>query len=896
MSRLQGLKRLMLIAAAPVLLTGFTVPADGISPTPVCDVGCGSSDRAEDSSLTQHIMAETNTSMVLALGIPTWRNLEPCTKDPTGALTCYDNSSDTTGYACTCTYNLSVLDAYLTSYLGVTKSNEALIQLAPIFTAARSVPPYLAKTPFQDPTMIAAFDGLWDQVAVLLAQPKYNNTEFIISIGNEINNYLDAPNGCTANGCNDSTDPRGGPIPNETDPAQAWQSFGNFYAAVAPYVKTYPAAGQNVTRLVGVTETWLGGCGSGESIYLQSLCSSPTLAFPTVPEIKSFLGISDVYVFTYYPGFAATDTPSTVDTTVKTAIQKMAYLSTNDGKPIVLQEAGTPSNLNDPGGPLGPPDKLTEQQQSYFVQSMFADVKAENAKPGGPYFQGLNIFQLRDFNKHVVAQGLDCTPTNPSHDTCPLGTTCVASPGDQGTWTEDFPAVSPDPRQDSDMVYDAARSRFVLFGGVQVPPNMPNAAGFSDVWALYDPSSPTLPAAPSWEQVTTSGTPPSGNGSDSVFVPGQAGAPDRLITVAQNSSTDKVEFYALTFNADGSGNWAMLQPDTSGVPDASFLGYRPFGRAIYDSDDDSVLYLGGRLSSNLSTAQLLILDLGNNKLLGYDLAPAGLEPREEFGFAYDKAAHRALVYGGAQTTATGGTALSDMWQISLATNPPVATQIFPTNGNPADGAPTPRTFFTWANDASRGRAIMFGGASTTFLNDVWALDYKSNPPVWNKLQPSANPGPGPIGRYGASGTFAANTGKMLIFGGTSDFQYAPLQETWQLAWDFRSVCQLSPNPVCSADSDCPAPWHCCLDPAVCPNSVLDRCELGSNCDLADSLDPSVSSCGANGACPTGRICDTLNRCVVPSLRTWFCSWGLIADDGTPKPAWTTFLASAAAFP
>ncbi len=474
MSRRQALKRLMLIVAAPFLLTGFTVPADGISPTPVCDVGCGSSDRAEDLSLTQHIMAETNTSMVLALGIPTWRNLEPCTKDPTGALTCYDNSSDTTGYACTCTYNLSVLDAYLTSYLGVTKSNEALIQLAPIFTGVRSVPPYLAKTPFQDPKMIAAYEALWDQVAAVLAQPKYNNTEFIISIGNEVNNYLNAPNGSFPG------DPRGGPIQGEATAADAWTSFGNFYAAVAPYVKANPAAGQNVTRLVGVTLEWLGqDCGSGISLSNNGLYCSSSQTFQNIKS--SLLGNSNVYVFTYYPAFTVLDTASSVDTKVNNNLQNMVKLSTTDGKAIELQEAGTPSNLNDPGGPLGPPDGLLEQQQSYFVQSIFDDVKAANSQPGGPYFPGLNIFQLRDFNKRVVAQGLDCTPTDPNHDTCPLGTTCVASPGDQGTWTEDFPAVSPDPRQDSDMVYDAARSRFVLFGGVQVPPNTPNAAGFSDV-------------------------------------------------------------------------------------------------------------------------------------------------------------------------------------------------------------------------------------------------------------------------------------------------------------------------------------------------------------------------------------------------------------------------------
>ncbi len=318
--------------------------------------------------------------------------------------------------------------------------------------------------------MIAAYEALWDHVAAILAQPKYNNTEFIISIGNEVDNYLNAPNGSYPN------DPRGGPIQNEATPAEAWTSFGKFYAAVAPYVKANPAAGP--TRLVGVTLEWLGNdCGSGISLLSGSFCS-PSL---TVQDVKSFLGNSDLYVFTYYPGFLVTDNASKVDTIVNGDLQNMKTLSTNDGKPIVLQEAGTPSNLNNPGGPHTSPDGLLEQQQSYFVQSMFADVKAENAKPGGPYFQGLNIFQLRDFNKHVVAQGLDCTPTSPSPDTCPLGTTCVASPGDQGTWTEDFPAVSPDPRQDSDMVYDAARSRFVLFGGVQVPPNMPNAAGFSDV-------------------------------------------------------------------------------------------------------------------------------------------------------------------------------------------------------------------------------------------------------------------------------------------------------------------------------------------------------------------------------------------------------------------------------
>jgi len=92
-------------------------------------------------------------------------------------------------------------------------------------------------------------------------------------------------------------------------------------------------------------------------------------------------------------------------------------------------------------------------------------------------------------------------------------------------------------------------------------------------------------------------------------------------------------------------------------------------------------------------------------------------------------------------------------------------------------APPARYFHAMAYDKLRGRVVLFGGRTSTGLNDTWLWDGSN----WTLIEPQTKPSP----RYGHAMAFDEARGVVLLFGGYSSFN-----DTW--IFDGSNWIQLSP--------------------------------------------------------------------------------------------------------
>lgn len=888
---------------ACLALTGFGGKANhSVNPTPLCDLGCDDLPAAFLDA--QQKLGHTHTDVVTSIG--TWSQFENCrvgtgapppgTTD-NGIRTCFFDANgityDPAGRPCRCYYKLDDLENYLDAYVGDPSATgglgvDAMLQLAPIFTTSRTIPPYLWNNAFQDQAMIDAYNALWDQVSARLAQPKYQSRTFFVSIGNEINLYLAVPTGA----------PRPAAVPGEETTKAAWQSYQKFYQATSNHVRTGGSGA--FTRVVGTTLTWF-ACGGGQSIATGTVDPScagippPYMPFGEVFDnawVTDVIDRSDVEVFTMYRKFLATDTDTAIADTLGNDFAAMAFLGYARGQmPVFLQELGHPS------GESSPTDRLLEHQQERMVISSMDRISEVNAlvranTGGWTPFEGFSFFHMHDFRTSVADEFFDC-----SAQACPPGFTCEATPAGDGRWYLRDAESGPGARQEPDLAFDPVRSRIVLFGGVEVPPSTPTERGFQDTWVSDISLAPSVPPSP-WRKLTTAGGPPPGNGSDSVYVHSR----DRLITVAHNGTSGLVEFWALQFGADGnSGTWTRLSPS------GGTLALRPFGRALYDSVRDRVLYFGGRAASTQGSYQVLAaLDLtqGSDGYLSTSLH-SSIPGREEFGFFFDPTGNRAILYGGADSTQRFG----DAWQIDFTGGAGGSASALTQVGSTVPGH---RTFFAFANDAGGRRAILFGGlvgaTGPTLANDLWRGDYSTPGQLaWTPLNPDpaqAGP-PSPRGRVGAGATFVPGADRMLQYGGISDIVFTPLADTWELQFAPRTKCVIS-TPGCSTDLQCdataaaigvlPGSLKCCTDALFCTPAQLGTCVVPAACDFATLLIPTTTCTDGDGSlCASGEMCNSVHKCVKAADRADFCSWGLIDGSGAAKPAWDAFATKSSQF-
>ena len=259
------------------------------------------------------------------------------------------------------------------------------------------------------------------------------------------------------------------------------------------------------------------------------------------------------------------------------------------------------------------------------------------------------------------------------------------SPGNSQVWELDLSGVpswsqlsiagtKPDPRSRHTAVYDAARDRMAVYGGV------PQSGGIAgDVWVL------ALSGTPAWSLLAPSGTPPSPR-YDHAGIYDPVG--DRMIVFGgrTGSSTITSEVWSLAFTP--TPTWTPILPTGTG-PNPS-----EGASAAYDPARRRMLIYG--TGYNNSSVWALALDgpPAWSKLAPSNPGPLG---RSESAIAFDPDGDRLALFAGQYNTAFEPRFLRDTWMLAFGTplavpEAPVAAaiEVGPPIPNPARGASTIR--------------------------------------------------------------------------------------------------------------------------------------------------------------------------------------------------------------
>jgi hypothetical protein len=356
---------------------------------------------------------------------------------------------------------------------------------------------------------------------------------------------------------------------------------------------------------------------------------------------------------------------------------------------------------------------------------------------------------------------------------------------DGNDWTQLTPATAPPPRNSTSMAYDPARQRIVLFGGIA---SCCPAVFDADTW-LFDGTN--------WTQAMPANSPSARYGDNSLmtYVPANNGI---ILFGGRDSSGQRND----TWLWDGT-NWTQLTPSTS--PPTSFdptvVYYPPTSTAVlYLYEGDTWTWNG----SNWSRANVV--------------SPP---PRYGSVYVYDAAIARVVMYSGTECLPD----YDDQWlwdgtswtQIDLGDKfPPqrtYAAMSFDTGHNQSvmfsgvregcsflwdtwtwNGAnwkwvhspnnPAPRAWTTMAYDPDRGVTVLFGGRryDGRDLNDTWVFDGQS----WTQQFPAQRP----AAREAAAMAFDSVSHKMILFAGYNGTQ---LGDTW--SWDGTNWTQEQPTTI-----------------------------------------------------------------------------------------------------
>ena len=301
-----------------------------------------------------------------------------------------------------------------------------------------------------------------------------------------------------------------------------------------------------------------------------------------------------------------------------------------------------------------------------------------------------------------------------------------------GTWV----GLTPEGRYRFSVIYDAARSRMVLFGGS-------DTGNYNDVWALL------LVGTPHWLQLTPTGTPPSArSGHTAIYDPIR----DRMIVFGGPDNA----LWSLSLAGDGA--WTQLSP--TGTPPA----IRTYTSAIYDPVGDRMILFGGGAGATYRN------DVWQLALAGSTawtlLSPTGTPPSGRYGHSaiYDPSRTRMVVFGGYSPTY-----LRDVWTLSLSGSLTWA-QI-----SPGGTLPIARAYHTANYDAANDRMLVVGGYDGgTYRNDVWELVFAGSA-TWTLLAPGGS-APGGRAYFGTVRDPLAN--RLVVFGGRTTTY---LNDTWALS-------------------------------------------------------------------------------------------------------------------
>jgi hypothetical protein len=283
------------------------------------------------------------------------------------------------------------------------------------------------------------------------------------------------------------------------------------------------------------------------------------------------------------------------------------------------------------------------------------------------------------------------------------------------SWTQIFPSgTPPSPRSGHSAIYDPVRDQMVVFGGADS-----SSHNLKDVWTL------SLTDAPSWSQLTPSGTPPSGDrqGHSAIYDPVR----DRMVVFGG---------FGDYLNPNPNDVWVLSLADTPAWGQLAVVGPLVAGRrnhcAIYDPVRDRMVVFGGAsclMKCYLADAVALSLAGTPTWIVVASGAPPMPSEREGSTAIYDPVRDRMVMFGGYYNHyGIANVFLNDVWALSL-TGSQEWSQLGPSGATPS-GRQSHRAIY----DPVLDRMVLFGGYNYDYkgqvlLNDLWVLAWSTLPDV-----------------------------------------------------------------------------------------------------------------------------------------------------------------------
>jgi hypothetical protein len=212
---------------------------------------------------------------------------------------------------------------------------------------------------------------------------------------------------------------------------------------------------------------------------------------------------------------------------------------------------------------------------------------------------------------------------------------------------------------------------------------------------------------------------------------------------------------ALPAAADVAGVWRRLEPE--GTPPAG----RMATAHVIDVARDRLIVYGGYGHRNFH-GDTWALEL--SPTLRWVRLPDGPPGRHETTAIVDPTTQQMLVFGGKNQWQFFG----DLHALSLATDPPVWSLV-----DQGANAPGPRETRAVLDPGRRRFVTALGFEPYQHVDDAWAFDLDGG--GWTLLAPT---GGGPIARRGQSATLDGGPDRMLVFGGSDDYNW------WNEVWAF----------------------------------------------------------------------------------------------------------------
>lgn len=203
----------------------------------------------------------------------------------------------------------------------------------------------------------------------------------------------------------------------------------------------------------------------------------------------------------------------------------------------------------------------------------------------------------------------------------------------------------------------------------------------------------------------------------------------------------------------------------------------------YDSTNDVAVMFGGWNGPYLNDTW--IYSFQDNTWINKS-PPESPSPRERGGLVYASKHNEVILYGGYN----GAKMLSETWVYSVDENR--WTQLFPYVSPPSA---LNMVNLGMVYDSKDDVVIMFSDEGNT-----WVYDITAN--TWRNMQPSVSPSPRALSTNGEQMVYDASTDSVLLFGGSSTWNYwldtedsVALGDTWAYNYNANTWTNLQPTPA-----------------------------------------------------------------------------------------------------